>query len=312
MRYRHQEIFGRIGRKGQKRLGESSVAVVGAGAIGSRSSELLARSGIGKLVLIDRDFVELGNLQSQLYTEEDIGKPKAAAACAHLKKINSGIRIIAHAEDFNCVNAALIKSDLVLDCTDNFETRFLINDFCSKNKIPWVHSAALRELGTILAVNGSPCLSCILGSPKSSETCSTSGILNTTAGIVSSIQANEAVKILLGERHESSLIRINSWENTITKIRVKMNPECAACRGEYSHLENKDSIIKFCGSGIYQIKGKISLNEARAKLKRLGKTRDFGSCLQFRNITLFKNRALVRAGSEKEAKSIYSKFIGNI
>lgn len=313
MRYLHQEIFRRIGRKGQKRLMESSVAVVGAGAIGSRSSEILARSGIGKLILIDRDFVEFENLQSQnLYTEEDVGKPKATAARACLKKINSGIKIRAYAEDFNCTNANLIKSDLVLDCTDNFKARFLINDFCSKNSIPWIHSAAVRELGTVFAVNGSPCFSCILGSPKSSETCRTSGILNATAGIVSSIQANEAVKILLGKRHEQGLIRINSWENTITKIRVNRNPECPACKGEYRHLEDDNSIIKFCGSGIYQIKGKISLSQARAKFRKLGKIRDFGSCLQFRNITIFKNRALVMAGSEKEAKRTYLKFIGNI
>src|SRR3989344_9585267 len=197
MRYIRQEIFSEIGKEGQKRLRKSSVAIVGLGALGSVSAELLARAGIGKLILIDRDVVELSNLQRQaLYDESDIGKPKALAAKEKLRKINSEIEIEFYIDDLNFENIGKIinvkSADLILDCTDNLETRFLINDFSIKNKITFIYSSAVGSKGYIFNViqKKTACLKCFLKEAAQLGTCETVGVLNTITNLISSIQAN--------------------------------------------------------------------------------------------------------------------------
>ena len=324
MRYSRQEIFPEIGKKGQEKLGKSTVAIIGIGALGSVSSELLARAGIGKLILIDRDIVELSNLQRQsLYDENDLEKPKALQAHHHLKKINSGIKIDFFIEDLNNENIGkiLIKTDLILDCTDNLETRFLLNDFCVKNNVPFIYSSAIGSKGYVFNIipNEGACLRCFL-KEASLETCETNGVLNTITHAISSIQADEALKILLNKNHEKNLLFLDIWKNELLKIKVNKNKNCVCCsKGDFEFLSGKKSTntVKMCGSNLYQIKSK-SFSKGdflllKAKLRKIGKLIDMDYCINFeRRMTIFSDgRALIKAKDEKGARSLYSKFVGN-
>ena len=326
MRYIRQEIFAEIGKKGQEKLRKSTVAIVGLGALGSVSAELLARAGIGKLILIDRDVVELSNLQRQnLFDENDVGKPKALAAKEHLSKINSEIEINFFIDDLNFENIKKIlneKIDLILDCTDNLETRFLINDFSIKNKIPFIYSSAVGSKGYVFDVvpDKTACLRCFLKEASQLDTCETVGVLNTTTNLISSIQVNEAIKILLNKNYEKELLFFDIWKNELLKIKINKSRNCICCvKHNFEHLSGKkpSGIVKLCGDKIYQIKTK-SIDEKqfknlKNKLKKIGKIVDFGYCINFDNkITIFQDgRALTKAKDEKEAKSLYSRFVGN-
>ena len=329
MRYIRQEIFSEIGKKGQRKLRNSSAVIVGLGALGSVSAELLARAGIGKLYLIDRDIVELSNLQRQsLFDESDLGKPKALAAKEHLKKINSDVGIDFFIEDLNYENISKIfpqkKNDLILDCTDNLETRFLINDFSVKNKIPFIYSSAVGSKGYVFNIipnKNNPCLRCFLKEAASLDTCETAGVLNTITHAISAIQVDEAIKILTKKsKFEKNLLFFDIWKNELTKIKISKNKNCECCiKRSFEFLTGKKSsgIIKMCGNDIFQVKakpiGKKEFDELKNKLKKTGKLIDFGCCINFNNsLTIFEDgRALVKAKDEKKAKSLYSKFVGN-
>ncbi|MBI2654260.1 ThiF family adenylyltransferase [Candidatus Woesearchaeota archaeon] len=327
MRYIRQEIFKEIGKKGQEKLGKSTIAIVGLGALGSNSAELLARAGIGKLVLIDRDIVELSNLQRQrLFNENDIGKPKALAAKEHLNKINSNVEIDFFIDDLNFENINKIlnkKIDLILDCTDNLETRFLINDFCIKNKTKFVYSSAVGSKGYVFNIipTRTACLRCFLKEAAQLDTCETVGVLNTITNVISSIQVNEAIKILLNKNDiEKNLLFFDVWMNELTKMKVNKGNNCICCiKRDFEYLNGKKQlrIVKLCGDNVYQIKTKSidknQFNELKTKFKKIGKIIDFDYCISFNNkITLFNDgRALIKAKDEKEAKSLYSKFVGN-
>lgn len=328
MRYIRQEIFGEIGKKGQQTLRKSCAAIVGLGALGSVSAQLLARAGIGKLILIDRDVVELSNLQRQsLFGEDDIGEAKAAQAKGHLSKINNEIEIISIIDDLNFENIEKIlnkKINLILDCTDNLETRLLINDFCIKNGIPFIYASAVGSKGYVFNIipnKNSPCLRCFLKEPAQLDTCETMGVLNTITNLISSLQANMALKILLDKDNiEKNLLFFDIWKNELSKLKVSKNKNCACCaKNSFEYLAGKKSsrIVKLCGDGIYQIKsktmGKKQFNALKNKLKRIGKVIDFGYCVNFNNnLTVFNDgRALIKAKDEREAKSVYSKFVGN-
>lgn len=326
MRYIRQEIFSEIGKKGQEKIRKSAVAVIGLGALGSNSAELLARAGIGKLILIDRDIVELSNLQRQsLFDESDVGKPKASQSKEKLKKINNEVGFNVFIEDLNFENIGKIlnannKIDLILDCTDNLETRFLINDFCIKSKIPFVYSSAVGSKGYVFNVipGKTACLRCFLKEAKNLDTCETAGVLNTITNLISSIQANEAIKILLNKDYEKNLLFFDIWKNELLKINVNKNCICCA-KNNFEYLSGKKSsrIVKLCGDNVYQIKTKSidkkQFTNLKNKLKKIGKLVDFGYCVSFDNkITIFADgRALVKAKGEKEAKSVYSRFVGN-
>ncbi len=325
MRYLRQQIFAEIGKQGQSKLGKSSVAVVGLGALGSVSSELLARAGIGKLILIDRDVVELSNLQRQsLYGESDVGKPKALAAKEKLVKINSEIKIDFVIDDLNYENIGKILNDvdLILDCTDNLETRFLINDFSVKNKVPFIYSSAVGSKGYVFNVipNKTACLRCFLKDANALDTCETTGVLNSITHLISSIQSNEAIKILLNKDYEKDLLFFDVWKNELTKIKINKSKNCECCsKNNFEYLEGKkkSNLIKMCGSNIFQLKNKAldkkQFNEIKNRLKNIGKVIDFGNCISFeKKLTIFNDgRALLKAKDEKEAKSLYSKLIGN-
>jgi len=214
-----------------KGVSNRRIAIVGVGATGTASAEILAKAGIGSITLIDRDFVELKNLQRQLlFTKKDVGMPKAIAAKKRLSKINSKIRAVV--ADLDYKNTDLLASDLVLDCTDNFETRFLINDYCKKHKIPWIYAAVIRDTGTVYNVMpGKACFRCIFNNHSSLETCDTVGVLNSTIRATSSMQAAEAIKILLKKDYEKDMVRLKPGQ--LLKLKVSKNDNCSCCNGNY-------------------------------------------------------------------------------
>ena len=228
MRYSRQERLKEIGKKGQSTLSKKTVAIVGLGALGTNTAQLLARAGIN-LKLIDFDKVDLTNLQRQsLYEESDINKEKSKSSLNKLKKINSEIKIEIFNERLNNNNLNLLNSDLVIDCTDNLTTRFLINDYCY-NKIPWIHTAAIKYTGVIFNIlPKKPCLKCIYKKNLDMERCEEYGVLNTIVSLTSSIAVTQAIKILLNKPVEESLIRFNIWNNEIEKIKIKKS--CEKCQ----------------------------------------------------------------------------------
>ncbi len=289
-----------------------SVVLVGAGAIGSAVAGILAKAEVKRMTIIDRDFVERSNLQHQLlFTERDVGMPKATAAKAHLGKFYSKIKISAVVADLDYRNVNLLSShDIVLDCTDNFETRFLINDYCRKSSVPWIYAAVIRDTGTAYCVTPDrACFRCIFSNHSAAETCDTAGVLNSTVAATASLQASEAVKILLKSDFEKDMARIKPQQTL--KVKVKKRKGCICCNGNYEYLSGKKGsrIVKLCGTGTYQIKGKpVDLGLLR---KRFDKAKPFGCCIHLGNITIFSDgRAIVKAESAAKAKSAYARIVG--
>jgi adenylyltransferase/sulfurtransferase len=251
-RYSRQEVLDFIGKSGQSKLYSSSVAIVGCGALGSVAAELLARAGIGHLTLIDHDVVEISNLQRQaLYTESDISKPKASCLKSHLEAINPDVKITAHDKNLNFENVSnlLSKVDLLLDCTDNIDTRLLINEFCVKNKLPWIHSAAVQDKGVIVNfLPRSPCFRCVFPKVAQSGSCEELGILNSTSHITASVQVVEVMKILLGKPAEKDMLRINSVTHDVARLSIKKLPDCPVCNGNFELLEGRlpDFTVQKC------------------------------------------------------------------
>ena len=328
-RYAKQIILREIGREGQRKLLNSKVAIVGCGALGSMMANNLARAGIGKIKVIDRDYVELDNLQRQfLYDEEDAKQslPKAIACYNKLRKINSEIEIEPVIADVNPSNIeSLIKGyDLVLDATDNMETRFLINDACHKNRIPWIYSAVIATEGmTLNILPGKACLRCFIQSmPSSLPTCETEGILNTTVAIVASIATTEAMKILLGKDVREEALYVDAWRNEFLTIKVKKRKNCPTCNGNYEFLNKKtgSQFIALCGRNAYQIMPmkKLSIEDVYEKVKKIAKIlayKDYMLRFSIENyeFIVFPDGRIIIKGvkDEKIAKSLYSRYIGN-
>ncbi len=313
MRYARQELYKNIGKQGQIRLSKSHVVIVGVGALGSVAADLLCRAGVGKITLIDRDYVEEHNLQRQaLYTEADIGQPKAVAALEHLKKINSGIQIVSHVTDLSYENVSLLQGDVVVDGTDNMETRFLINEYCKKNTLPWVYGSGIRDEGYVKAfVPRGACFRCVFGPVSGLETCDTSGVVNSLTHVIGSLQASFVLQLLLGKKVSGDLVHIDIWTPTFEQLAVKKNTSCPVCKGTYDYLSGKHQtpLLKFCGSSHYQIRGQpLSL---QILAKRLKGSKNFGSCLRFGPLTIFADgRALIRAKNETAARSLYARYMG--
>ena len=292
-------------------LGSRRISIVGVGAIGTASAMLLAGAGLGSLNIIDRDFVESGNLRNQtLYSEKDVGMPKAVAAKARLEDLAAKTKITAEVKDLDYGNVSVLEgSDVVLDCTDNFETRFLINDFCRKQGIPWIYAAALRDNGTTYCITpDAPCFRCIFDNHSGPETCDTAGVDGEIVAQIALMQAGQAIRILLGKPHEKLLVRIGP--SGMLKLRVRKNESCKACKGNYEYLKAGSSgIVKLCGTNSYQIKGRpVDLDALKGKLEN---SRNFGYCLHSERITVFKDgRAFVKAESPERAKAVYRKLVG--
>src|SRR5437868_1116682 len=246
-RYSRQVLFRGIGEGGQKKLAQAQVAIVGCGATGSALAALLARAGVGTLRIIDRDYVEPSNLQRQcLFDEADSAEslPKAIAAARKIATFNSQIVVEPKVEDLIPVNIhpLLEGMDIILDGTDNFETRYLINDYALERKRPWIYSAAVASYAVTLNVlpEQTACLACIFPeSPQGMvETCETSGILNSAVNLVASIAATEALKIIVGNPVRQTLLSFDLWTNEHAEIAAgKPRPGCRACgEREFTHL----------------------------------------------------------------------------
>ncbi|MFH1977725.1 MAG: ThiF family adenylyltransferase [Candidatus Aenigmatarchaeota archaeon] len=324
-RYSRQIVY--FGEKNQTKLFKAKISIVGCGATGSVVSSLLVRAGIGSIKIIDRDFVDLSNLQrTELFTEEDIGKPKAEAAKERLAQINPEIKIESITDDLR-QNPELLKSDLIIDCTDNMETRHLINEFAVKNSIPWIYGGAIGEEGMSVSFFGTPCLKCLF--PRESrgqlETCETLGILSPTSHIIGSWQASEATKILTGKTKFGVLFNFSTKEPRFDFSKIKQNKNCSVCsQKKFDHLENVtvEKITVLCGQNKYQIipqkKMKINLIELENKLKRNPsykiKSNKFLIHIQNKKnkMSLFENsRAIVEAKSEKEANNFYNLIVSS-
>src|SRR5271156_51350 len=269
-KYSRQILFADIGEAGQERLRESSAAVVGCGALGTALANLLVRAGVGRLRIVDRDFVELSNLQRQtLFEEADAQEalPKAVAAERSLRAINSDVRVEGIVADLTHMNARelLAGFDVILDGTDNFETRLLLNDAAISLGIPWIYAAAVGSYGVTLTIRPgqTACLACLLeGAEKSAAigaeaTCDTAGVLNAAAGVIASIEAAEATK-LLAEKTEAlhgRLISCDVWSGKFQSIRIARNADCRACgRREFAYLEGEaQPHITMCGRDSVQI-----------------------------------------------------------
>lgn len=269
-------------------------------------------------MVIDRDFVELTNLQRQmLYTEEDVGKAKAIAACEHLQKINREVKIEACVADVHAENVdELLKEvDIILDGTDNLETRFLLNEYSLKHHIPWVYGGAIQDRGFVMAfTGGQPCFQCVVNEAEGLETCDTVGVLNSVTTLIGSLQVSEATKVLLG-KPAGGLIHVQVMSNRFDVLRVKPNPSCQACQGIYDYLEGRKGkqIVRFCRTGQFQVFSQrpLDLVALKGRLQRAGKVEDLGFCLVFEGMKIFRDRALIPAKTEQEAKAAYAKVIGN-
>jgi molybdopterin/thiamine biosynthesis adenylyltransferase len=218
-----------------EKLRKKTVTIVGLGSLGSFTAVLLAKNGVN-LNLIDFDRVSIENLSSQIYSRKDIKKYKTKALSKYLKKLNPQIIIKSLNIKLSSANLKILDSDLVIDCTDNLDVRFLIDSYCY-NKIPWIHTAAIRTLGLVYVVNNS--LSDLYNSSISEDLCDEHGILNTVASMTASIAATQAIKILLGLPHEKNLVRFNIWNNTFDKIKIKPLKKkeiqiIKLCRSNYS------------------------------------------------------------------------------
>ena len=341
-RYSRQILFAPLGPEGQRRLMGGRAALVGCGALGSVQAELLTRAGIGTLRLIDRDFVELDNLHRQtLYDEDDARQswPKAVAAEAHLRRINAQVRIEARVDDLTPRNAAelLEGCDIVLDGTDNFETRYLINDFAVSRGIPWIYGAVVGSEGVSLTIlpGEIACLECVFGPrPQApAATCDTVGVLNWAVNWVASQQAGEAVKWLAGAQSamRRGLIRADLWTNRWQQLQpMPPDPECRACgRRDFIHLRGETRAeVTLCGRNAVQIherRRELDLAELNRLLSPHGTVHGNDYVLRFRphlhaggeeaalEMTIFPDgRALIKGTTDPaQARSLYARYLGS-
>ncbi len=326
-RYSRQIVLKEIG-KDQSKLSKSKVAVIGLGALGSHSSELLVRAGIGNLVLIDRDYVELSNLQRQtLYTEEDIDTPKAISAKQHLEDINSEIKIEAHIEDFNHKTAErlLKNANILIDGTDNLEARFLMNDFSVKYKIPWIYGAVVGTEGVSLnIIPDKICLRCIipdLPASGSLDTCETRGVLNALPPFIAGRQVTQTMKIILKKNYSDKFFKADLWQDKFELLEVRKRGDCICCsKRNFEFLEGKrgTEVSKMCGIDTFQVKldnKPAKFEKIAGKLKGVKEIIVNAYMLHFnvneKKISVFKDGRVIVKGvkNEKEAKSLYSRYI---
>ncbi len=335
-RYFKQILLAEIGEEGQKRLNASSAVVVGCGALGSVISNSLVRFGVGRVTIVDRDFIEIDNLARQiLFDEEDItrGLPKAISAAEKLRRINSEVTIEPVVADLTAANIEGIfkNADVVLDGTDNFETRFLINDACVKLGIPWIYAGVVATYGMVFSIvpGETPCLQCFINelpAPGSAPTCDTVGVLGTAVNIVSSIEVTEALKILLGRREDliKKLIYIDAWYGTWKLLELKKGEkQCPVCdERQFAYLEQKKGtrLAGLCGQNAVQISPPaltgISFSDLASRLRPHGEVTYNDYMLRFtippHEFTVFPDGRTIIKGTtdESEAKILFAKYIG--
>lgn len=333
-RYRRQRAFNQIGETGQQRLSTSRIAICGMGALGAMVAERLCRMGVGFLRLIDRDWVELDNLPRQaLYTTEDALelRPKAIAAQAHLHAINPDISLEAIVEDITFENAEryLTGVDCIVDGTDNFETRYLINEVAWKHSVPWVHAGIVGASGQAMTFfpGRTACFRCLLPEIppiEQMQTCDSAGVLGAAVGVIASWQAMDVVKTLLQpDTAESQLTVFDLWEGSVRKLRLRNLPECVVCKkSQFDFLEGTAGAVArvLCGRGAVQIQSKgrdaIDLEGLAKRLMLEGEVRVSPYMLRFsrppHSVSVFSNGRAIIHGTENpdEARKIYTRWIG--
>jgi molybdopterin/thiamine biosynthesis adenylyltransferase len=354
-RYSRQVLFPGIGEKGQLKLAQSHAAIVGCGATGAASASLLARAGVGTLTLIDRDFVEPSNLQRQILFDESDAReslPKAEAARRHIARFNSSIAVHAHIADLvpSNIGGLLANADIILDATDNFETRYLINDFAVRQSIPWIYAAAIGAYAASMNILPLPtgslqsescsysptaCLACIFPTPPSGnvDTCDTAGILSTAVNLAASIQVTEALKFLTGQPHlmRRTLVSFELW-NPATNSYLEQSQiaassprvGCEVCGQRiFTHLSGHNRAhITLCGRDSVQIHEHHRPVDFAALTARLSGHTDIDALrsndllLRFRRgsytITVFADgRAVIQGTTDITiARTLYARFIG--
>jgi molybdopterin-synthase adenylyltransferase len=336
-RYIRQVRFAPLGEEGQRRLSSGRALICGCGALGSMIANILVRAGVGKVRIVDRDFVELSNLARQaLFNEADAaaGMPKAVAAADKLHAINSSVEIEPVVDDVNHVNVERLCDgvDVIVDGTDNFETRFLINDAAVKLRIPWIYGGCVGAEGQTMTIlpGETPCLRCLMETcppPGSTPTCDTAGILGPIVGLIASIEAMEAIKILSGNRDAVSrhLTVIDLWQSRIKQVdvsRLREQVDCPTCkRGEYSWLSGREGsqTAVLCGRNAVQLTHpgtSISLTDLAQRLADVGQITLNQYLLRLKvppyELTLFPDGRAVISGTDDiiMARTIYAKYIG--
>jgi molybdopterin-synthase adenylyltransferase len=339
-RYRKQTLFTPIGEEGQARLARGRALVVGCGALGSVISETLVRAGVGFVRIVDRDFVEISNLQRQvLFDEQDVAErlPKAVAASRKLAAINSGVRVDPIVADVRADNVLELVDgiDVIVDGTDNFETRLLINDASLETNIPWVNGGCVGSHGQVMTIlpGETPCFRCLVEDvpePGSSETCDTAGVIGPAVNIVASLECVDALKILTGKRDEIEpvLTVIDVWEGTFRRLKIgelRAKGDCPACgRGEraWLHGERASQTAVLCGRNAVQIspaeKRDVDLHEAAGRLRQQGMVFENPYLVRLAlsepacEITLFRDGRAIVQGTEDAgvARSLYARYVG--
>jgi adenylyltransferase/sulfurtransferase len=335
-RYARQVVFPGIGEEGQRKLLQSRVALVGCGALGTVIANVLARAGVGFLRIVDRDYVELTNLQRQvLFDEQDArdGVPKATAAVEKLRQINAAITYEAVVADFGSDNAErLVRDvDLVLDGADNFEVRYVVNDVCAKLGKPWVYAAAIASYGVLMPIipGETACLRCALADPPAAgsvDTCDTAGVLGSIPGIIGNLAAAEGIKLLIGARDalNRGLTWIDCWYNSFNQTPIETPvPDCPTCqqhRFEFLERPASSAGATLCGRDAVQVRPPapvtLDLPALAGRLTTIGSVRQGPHLVRLvvppHELTIFEDgRAIVKGTSDVAvARGLYARYVG--
>lgn len=330
-RYSRQILFPPIGEAGQQKIANARIAIVGCGALGSFQAESLARAGVGYLRLIDRDYVDISNLQRQwLYSEADAQAetPKAIAAVHRLSQLNSGIEAVPCVADLTPSNAEelLLDCDVILDGTDNFETRYILNDISAKFSIPWIYGAAIGSYGLVMPVIPAegPCLACVYPEPPAGAqpTCDVNGVLNSVTASVAALQVAACLRHLTGDRFRPFVQTVDVWSGEMRRITPEKDPDCRVCgKRQYAWLEGKRRApVSLCGRNAVQLHENarpLNLQSLADRLRPLGEVRVNEFALRMTlpeyQLTFFPDgRAIVKGTTDVgKARSLYSQLVGN-
>ncbi|MEM1068055.1 MAG: ThiF family adenylyltransferase [Planctomycetota bacterium] len=340
-RYARQIQFAPIGQEGQEKIGQATVSILGCGALGTVAAEILARSGVGHLRIIDRDVVEWTNLQRQsLFEEQDAhdGRSKSDAACQRLAKINSEIElqpIVADVTSGN-IDAILMGSDLIIDAADNFLIRFLLNDWSLKTNTAWVHGGCVGATGQVILFTGagSPCFRCLVPEPppaSSVDTCDTAGVIGAATHFIASLQSTEAIKWLSGNQGavDQTLLSVDLWNNRIRNLKLSptISKDCVACgRRTYEFLEGSralsgESAAVLCGRDAVQIsrpsENDIDLLRYGQRWESVGRVQTTPFFVRLfpdddHSVTLFRDGRVVITGTSEiaEARTLCDRYVG--
>lgn len=335
-RYARQTIFPGIGLEGQQKLLEARVVIIGCGATGTNLANHLARAGVGHLTVVDRDFIELNNLQRQLlFDEQDLAEnlPKAAAAERKLRALNSEIEVQGLVSDVNAENieALIAGATLVLDGTDNFETRYILNDACVKHNLPWIYTGVVAAYGMSQTIipGQTPCLRCLspeMPPPGTSPTCDTAGVVGPVVATIAGISATEAIKLLVGQGElNRGIIHVDLWYNTFEQFGSSgPRTDCPCCgqhNFEFLNQERGGQVVSLCGREAVQIRqpgrGRLVLVDLARRLSHVGEiTAQNDHLLRFKvngfELTIFADARAIIKGTQDEsvARGLYAKYVG--